>query len=147
MSVGWRPSREPGLSLSLDAQHAHTGAHSLRVDFNGNSNPGAPIVSQLILAEPVTRYKLDFAARMQKIVTGGLPVIIVSEATGERRELGRSVALHQGTSDWQTFGFEFATGPTSEAIVVSLQRENCTSSPCPIFGTLNLDSFTLERMK
>jgi hypothetical protein len=144
---GWHPSHEPGLSLSLDAQQPHTGTHSLRVDFSGNSNPGAQIVSQLVLVEPATRYKLNFAARLQKIVTGGPPVIIVNEATGERRELGRSAALSQGTSGWQTFSFEFPTGPTSEAIVISLQRENCTTSPCPIFGLLNLDSFSLERVK
>ncbi len=147
VGFGWRTSHEPGVSLSLDANQPQSGARSLRVDFNGNSNPGAQIVSQLILAEPATRYKLNFTARTQKIVTGGPPIIVVSEATGERRQLGRSVSLPQETSGWQPFTFEFATGPACEAIRISLQREDCTSSPCPIFGSLNLDSFSLERTK
>jgi Tetratricopeptide repeat len=147
VGFGWRTSHEPGVSLSVDANQPQNGARSLRVDFSGNSNPGTQIVSQLILAEPAARYKLNFAVRTQKIVTGGPPIIVVSEATGDRRQLGRSVSLPQETSGWQPFAFEFATGPACEAIVISLQRENCTTSPCPIFGSLNLDSFSLERMK
>ena len=147
VGFGWRTSHEPGVSLSVDANQSQSGARSLRVDFSGNSNPGAQIVSQLILTEPATRYKLSFAARTQKIVTGGLPIIVVSEATGDRRQLGRSVSLPQETSGWQQFAFEFDTGPACEAILISLQRENCTSSPCPIFGSLNLDSFSLDRVK
>jgi hypothetical protein len=147
VGFGWRTAHEPGVTLSLDANQPQSGARSLRVDFNGNSNPGAQIVSQLILIEPGMRYKLSFAARLQKIVTGGPPIIVVSEATGERRPLGRSVSLPQETSGWQPFSFEFATGASSEAIVISLQREDCTSSPCPIFGALNLDSFSLEPVK
>jgi len=147
VGFGWRISHEPGVSLSVDASQPQSGARSLRVDFDGNSNPGAPIVSQLILAEPATRYKLSFAARTQKIVTGGPPIIVVSEANGDRRQLGHSVSLPQETGGWQSFTFEFDTGPACEAIVISLQRENCTTSPCPIFGSLNLDSFSLERVK
>jgi hypothetical protein len=147
VGFGWRTSHEPEVSLSVDANQPHSGARSLRVDFSGNSNPGTRIVSQLILAEPATRYKLNFAARTQKLVTGGPPIIVVSEATADRRQLGRSVSLPQDTGGWQPFTFEFATGPACEAIVISLQRENCTSSPCPIFGSLNLDSFSLERVK
>ena len=147
VGFGWRTERgEPGLSPSLDANQPHSGTRSLRVDFSGNSNPNTQIVSQLILIEPATRYKISFAARTQNVVTGGPPIIIVSEAIGERRQLARSTPLTQGTIGWQTFGMEFVTGPACEAIVISLQRENCTSSPCPIFGSLNLDSFSLERV-
>jgi hypothetical protein len=43
--------------------------------------------------------------------------------------------------------FEFTTLPASEAAIIRLQRNNCDSSPCPIFGTLWLDQFRIEQIE
>ena len=69
---GWRPAAaEQALKLSQDSNQPHSGSRSLHVEFNGNSNPATQIVAQLLLVEPGVNYKLDFAARVQDIVTGG----------------------------------------------------------------------------
>jgi hypothetical protein len=119
----------------------------LRVEFSGNSSPGLPVVSQLILVEPSRRYQINFAGRSQEIVTGGRPLVAANDAAGEQKRLGQSTPLAQGDSYWQSFSFEFTTMPTTSAVLISLQRENCTTSPCPAFGSVSLDSFSVEQLK
>lgn len=144
---GWRVSREQAASISLDASQPHSGARDLRVQFGGNSNPGLPLISQIILVEPSVRYKVNFASRSQDVVSGGLPLVTASDAAGEQKRLGQSSPLAQGSTDWQLFSFEFTTPATTSAIMLSLQRQNCTTSPCPIFGSISLDSFSMEQLK
>jgi hypothetical protein len=79
-------------------------------------------------------------------VTGGLPLITVTDASGYQKRLGQSPTLSKGTSDWQVYSFELTTTPQTSAVLLSLQRENCTTSPCPIFGSILLDSFSLEQL-
>jgi len=147
-NFGWRPARDvAGLNLSLDTNAPHAGSRSLRLDFNGNSSPDSPIVTQLVLVEPVTRYKLSFAARATNLVTGGPPIVTIKDATTPSLRLAGSAALPANTAGWQLYGVEFLTGSSTKAIIISLQREGCASSPCPIFGSLNLDSFSLERTR
>ena len=142
---GWRvPQDLQATSISLYTGQPHSGSKSLRIEFSGNSNP---TVSQLILLEPSRRYRINFASRSQDVVTGGLPLLVVSDAGGDAKRLGQSAPLAKGTSEWQSFSFEFTTTPATTAVVLSLQRENCTTSPCPIFGSISLDSFSVEQLK
>lgn len=144
---GWRLAGvQPGLSLSLDGNQPQSGVRSLRVDFTGHAVPAAELISQLIPVEATVHYKLNFAARTHEIVTGG-PLLVVIKDANDRQILGRSTRLPADTNGWQMYRVEFATGSTSRAVVISLQREDCTSSPCPIFGSLNLDSFSLEKLR
>jgi hypothetical protein len=134
-------------SISLDSSQPQSGAKDLRIEFGGNSNPGSILVSQMILVEPSRRYKINFTSRSQGVVTGGLPLVVVSDASGGQKRLGQSAPLSKGTSDWQFSSFEFTTSPTTAAVVLGLARESCTTSPCPVFGSISLDSFSLEEVK
>jgi tetratricopeptide (TPR) repeat protein len=145
---GWRVPRDlQAVSISLDSSQPQSGAKDLRIEFGGNSNPGSILVSQMILVEPSRRYKINFTSRSQDVVTGGLPLLVVSDASGDQKRLGKSAPLSKGTRDWQLSSFEFTTTPTTAAVVLSLTRENCTTSPCPVFGSISLDSFSLEELK
>lgn len=145
---GWRVPRDlQATSISLDASQPQSGSKDLRIEFNGNSNPGSALLSQIILVEPSKRYKINFASRSQDVVTGGLPLLVASAASGDQKRLGQSPPLAKGISDWQPYSFEFTTTLTTTAVVLSLQRENCTTSPCPIFGAISLDSFSVELLK
>jgi len=142
---GWRVPRDvQSNSFSLDSAEPNSGAKNLRIEFSGHSNPS---LSQLIVVEPAKHYRINFAARSQDVVTGGLPILVVSDAAAGSKRLGQSPPLPRGTSTWQSFSFEFTTAPTTTAVLLSLQRESCTTSPCQIFGTISLDSFSIERLK
>jgi hypothetical protein len=142
---GWRAAGESkGLRLSLDNTDQNSGTKSLLINFQGES--ASPLLSQLVMVEPSVRYKLNFAARAKDIVSGGPPLAIVTDASSRER-LGQSTTLVKGGDGWQTVSFEFNATPKTNAVVISIEREACTTSPCPIFGSLWLDSFSMERVK
>lgn len=144
----WRiPRNLQAATVSSDSSQPHTGSKNLRIEFSGDSNPGTELVSQLVLVEPSQRYRINFAARSQEVVSGGLPVVTITDASANRKRLGQSQALFKGSADWKVFSFEFATQPGTNGVVISVQREGCTSSPCPIFGVISLDSFSIEHLK
>jgi hypothetical protein len=143
---GWQlAQRLEKVSATRDAKEPNSGASSLRLDFSGISNPAARIVSQLVLVEPRAQYRLTFAGRTENLVTGGLPIIVVSDASAGRR-LAQSEAITAMTSNWQNYTVEFSTSNNTEAIIISLQRQACSSSPCPAFGHIWIDNFACQKV-
>lgn len=146
VGFGWRrDTKAQSVSLSLDANNPKEGRSSLRVDFNGDSDPVALIISQLALIEPRTRYKLHFAARAEGIVTGGRPLVIVANANNNNL-ISQTSPFPQQLSEWQDYEIDFNSGETTSAIQLILRREPCSKSPCPIFGHLWLDNFSLRKL-
>jgi Tfp pilus assembly protein PilF len=148
LSFGWRLTRDtPAIRLSLDRNNTREGINSLRVDFNGDTNVNQPIIAQLILVEPNARYRLRFAARTEQLVTGGLPVVLINDVgSKENRTLAQSSPLKPGSEEWQELTVDFTAVETTDAVLVTLQRQNCSSSPCPIFGRLWLDDFVIQKI-
>ncbi len=142
---GWRISRSSQASrLVADFSQRHTGSKSLLIEFKGDSNPDSPLISQLIHVEPSRAYRVNFAARTQNMVTGGLPLAVVHDASGEHKRLGESAPLTSDITDWRVYSLEFQTESNTRAVLLSVQRRNCSTSPCPIFGSIWLDSFSIE---
>ena len=148
VGFGWRvPRTLQAITLALDPGKAHSGSKSLKIEFGGDSTPSSPSISQLILVEPSRRYRLSLAARSQDVVSGGLPLVVINDAAGDRKLLGQSAPLSSGSRDWQIISFEFNSQPTTAAVLMGIQRENCKTSPCPAFGSIWLDSFSLEQLR
>ena len=144
---GWRAGNKAHtLHLALDASAPGEGRSSLRVEFDGDSDPGSPVISQLVLIEPHSHYQLHFAARTAELVSGGLPRVLVIDA-GDQHVLGQSPEFPQETNNsWQDFTIDFNSGESTTAVQIALQRESCSKSPCPIFGRLWLDNFSLSKL-
>jgi tetratricopeptide (TPR) repeat protein len=141
---GWRAiNSTPSLKLSLDNSNPQEGHSSLRIDFNGESNAASPVISQLVLLEPKTRYQLLLAYRTENLVSGGLPTIVILDAS-DNKVLGQTEVLPQTTEGWRTTKIDFTTGESTTAIQIALQRQPCPAPQCPIFGKLWLDSFFLS---
>jgi len=117
----------------------------LRVDFNGVSDPGAAIISQLILVEPRAHYELRFAARTEGIVSGGLPYVVVFDA-GSNNVLGQTSAFTKAKTDWQDYVIDFQGGESTSTVQLVLRRQPCSSSSCPVFGHLWLDNVSLQKL-
>ena len=143
---GWRVTDTRSVGLSIDPNEPHSGARSLRVNFVGES-PFPDLLSQLVLVKPSTRYRIHFAARSREVVTGARPLVSVTDAGENGPELAQSAPLDKGTSGWRPFSIEFTTGAATNAVTVAVKREGCPSAPCPIFGSISLDSFSLEQVK
>lgn len=141
---GWRAARDvQAVRASLDANQPLAGARSLRLDFSGHSESSARVVSQLMLVEPSTRYRMSFTARTEEVLSIGLPVVVVIDANNGRA-IGQSEALSRGTSDRRDYTVDFVTQETMRAVLISVQRQTCRA-PCPIFGRVWLDAFSLAR--
>ncbi|HKR60095.1 MAG TPA: hypothetical protein VJS64_10185 [Pyrinomonadaceae bacterium] len=145
---GWRfaPASQ-GARLSLDPDQPQSGKKSLLVAFLGYSEPNTALLSQVVLVEPLKRYRVKFNVRTENLMTGGLPLITVNEAAGKKNVLGQSSPIGFESSAWQALSFDFQAGRELEAVELRLQRNACKDAPCPIFGSLWLDNFTIEEVK
>jgi len=143
---GWRTvDKVQGFLLSLDTSDPKQGHSSLKVEFDGDSDPAAAVISQLVLVEPHTHYQLSFAARTEGIVSGGLPRIVAIDADNNN-VLGQSPELPQATNGWRDYAFYFDSGESATAVRITLQRQSCSSPRCPIFGRLWLDNVWLQKL-
>ena len=146
VGFGWNVSRQLSkVEASQDTSDKDSGDKSLRIAFDGDSPTAAPVVSQTIIVKPQTRYRISFAVKAKNIISGGLPLLRVVDA-GTNVMLAQSVGLPQN-SEWQKQVIEFTSPSLCDAIVLKLARNECTSSPCPVFGVIWLDSFSIEEIK
>lgn len=145
---GWQLPRDSQyLSISLDTNNPFAGTHSLRVDFKGESNPTQSILTQLVPVEPDALYRLSLNVRVEELVTGGLPLLFVIDAsTKEGQILARSLPFQQSSGSWQMYTVDLKTAKTTGALLITVRRQNCSSGPCPVFGSLWLDDFVLQKI-
>jgi tetratricopeptide (TPR) repeat protein len=151
---GWQfQQSQKTIHASLDSSNPHTGIRSLRLDWRGKSDPAVPVVDQLVLVTPRSRYRLSFAARAQELLTGSLPFVTVVECTGNVTEsvirgkvLAQSDPVLPEVRSWRQYSLEFSTDQATEAVFVVVRRENCSASSCPIFGSTWFDDFRLEKL-
>ena len=142
---GWVLSPQHKIKMAIDVSEKFAGTKSLQLNFDGEWNPGTPLLSQTVLVEPATTYPVTFNIKSKDLVTGGPLTLTVNDAENGQL-LGKSEDF-PSTNSWATLNFDFSTLETSKAAVIRLQRSNCSSSPCPIFGTLWLDEISIGPSK
>lgn len=136
---GWTaPRGRTKPRLAVDVSEKLSGQRSLQVSFEGE---GDAELSQTIVVRRGASYRLGFAVKTKDLVTGGPPRIVLTDAT-DNQILAKSGAFPSSTGAWQEWSVEFTA--QSELVVISLVRDNCPSSPCPIFGVVWLDDFWLK---
>ena len=142
----WRLGDKPeGFRLSLDTTDPREGHSSLKIYFDGADNPASPVITQLILVEPSTHYQLRFAVRSEGLVSGGLPQVIVRDAD-TNTVLAQSDQFPGTTGGWRDYAIDFESGKLASAVQIGIQRQSCEKSPCPIFGPVWLDNFSLQKL-
>lgn len=143
---GWQLSSFENMALAIDELGPSEGSRSLRVEFSGNTAISAPIVSETLLLEPRSHFVIRLKVRTDRLVSGGLPVMVASaNNNGAAKVLGRSGPIGSGTTDWTPYLVDFWTEDRTP-VLISLQRQQCDQSPCPIFGRLWLSEVTLSKL-
>jgi hypothetical protein len=144
---GWRRNPETkGFRLSLDPNNPREGRSSLKVEFDGESNFAAPVISQLLLVEGGASYQLRFWVRSEALVSGGLPKVFVVDAD-QKNVVSQTETFPSNTDNgWREYSIDFVTAQSTNAIRIALQRQACNTSPCPIFGRVWLDNFSLKKL-
>jgi len=143
-AFGWIIAADQKNRAAIDVSEKFGGTKSLQINLDGAWTPGTPLLSQTIVVDPNKPYRLSFAVKTKDLVTGGPAVILVIDAN-TNQIVGRSENLPTATTPWRTLNLNFNTTSTTQAVIIRLQRNNCDSSPCPIFGTLWLDEFHIEQ--
>jgi hypothetical protein len=119
----------------------------LRIIFRAPRNLDKIPVSQTVVAEPGTQYRVEFYARAEDIISASTPVVVIFDAA-DGKTLGSSRPLPTGTSDWQKVTIDFTEPPGHDGIRLGFYRGPCGSDAqiCPIFGTAWYDDFNLQRI-
>ncbi|MEK6334903.1 MAG: tetratricopeptide repeat protein [Acidobacteriota bacterium] len=143
---GWQiPPNLSNVEMSVDTSERHSDGRSLHAEFRGNSNPSTTLLTQLILVKPQTHYQITFAALSRDLVSAASPMVTVTDASDPKNAvLGQSPPVVPDKSGWRTFTIDLTTNAITQAIMVSLARQNCPDDPCPAFGSLWLDSFGIR---
>ncbi|MCA1593761.1 MAG: hypothetical protein LC754_14150 [Acidobacteria bacterium] len=140
----WRFAREQqAVSISLDQASPHNGTRSLLFVFDGAPGIALRFASQLVLVEPGARYRLNFAARTENLVSGGTPLVSLMNAAGDKL-LAQTDALPRNTGGWREYTIEFDA--PDEAVLLVIRRAGCAEATCPIFGRVWFDDFSLKKL-
>jgi tetratricopeptide (TPR) repeat protein len=140
---GWRILHDPKLDVSQDGFDKDTGARSLRIIFNGHSVTPDSIVSQIIIIRAQAKYRVSFAFKTDDLMSGSPLVLQVSDAVNNQALKDFEIAPE---ATWRRQSFDFDAPANCGTIQLKLVRKGCSSGPCQIFGTLWLDSFSIEQL-
>jgi hypothetical protein len=143
---GWQVTPNvPNVTMSVDEAEHQSGTRSLRIDFRGNSNPAAALITQIVLVKPQTRYHLGVAALSKDFISAADPLITLVDASDPKGTvLAQSPPLRSDPKVWREFAIDFTTNTETHAITITIARQACANDPCGAFGTVWVDSVSLR---
>src|SRR5207237_4256095 len=102
---GWQITPSvANVTMSVDTNEHQSGSRSLRIDFRGNSNATSPLLNQLVLVEPHTRYRLSFAALSKDLVSAAAPAVTITDASDPKNAvMTESPPLRSDVAGWRDF--------------------------------------------
>jgi hypothetical protein len=145
---GWQiPANINGVTPSVDAAEHASGAKSLRLDFHGNADAQTKLLSQFVIVEPGKRYASSLHAMTRSFVSNAALSVRVIDASEDKSIMLGQVAIPSEATGWRPYSIYFTSGANTRAVQLVVNREDCRDNYCPAFGTLWLDSFSIEEAK
>jgi hypothetical protein len=142
----WEVRPVAQVQMGIDPRDAHGGGRSLRLLFNSRSGLNFNHISQLVVVEPSTRYRLEFFIRTNNLKSATTPVLEVLDRGEKGGVLASSAPAPADTGDWQQVALDFTTPAQTEAVTVQIILPRCAEGSCPIFGRVWYDDFSLQRV-
>lgn len=141
----WVIHNRPQAQITIDPRER--GAGSLRIVFKAQTKLESIPVSQTIIVEPETHYKIQFYQRSEALTTASTPAVVISDSV-DNTQLASSSPMPTGTNGWQLVTLDFKTKTKHEGISLGLVRAACEGNQpvCPIYGTVWYDDFNLQRV-
>ncbi len=135
---GWRQVDATGATFDFDTAEKHSGARSARLTFDGSQNLSYAHLYQTVLVQPRTRYKFRGFLRTDQISTDSG---VRFEIRDPRRpqDLDMLTPNETGTQAWTLEEVEFATGPQTHLIQITLRRVPSTHLDNQLSGTVWVD--------
>jgi tetratricopeptide (TPR) repeat protein len=143
----WQVVPLAGVEMKLDERVRQEGSRSLRLAFNSPGTLSFRNISQLVVVEPKTRYRLEYKVRTEDLKGVATLAVDIVDAAQPDRALASSQPLGVGTTDdWQAVALDFTTGVQTQAVTLRVLGVPCASATCPIFGKVWYDNFNLQRL-
>ena len=141
----WNLEKGPAFQIALDEFVFQSGTRSLRVNFDGKSNPAFQGVWQAVPVEPDRRYRFEGYLKTENITSDSGPFFFVGNLGALPGEtLNLSTKVHIGSTGWTRETLDFRTGPRTTVITVSLRRRQSTKLNNLLGGKVWIDNLSLE---
>ena len=142
----WLINPSSQVQIAADNVSHHSGGKSLHITFKSTNKLESIPISQTVIVEPDTQYRLQFYQRSKDLTTASVPLVVVDDAEG--KGLASAPPFPSGTSDWQLVTVNFKTKSAEDGILITLYRNPCSDKGtiCPIFGDIWYDDFSLQRI-
>lgn len=143
--LDWRISLLPGFQIALDDSMPQSGSHSLKVTFDGTSNPDFAHVTQAVPVEPNHDYRFRGYLKTDNITSdSGLrfELLLRDPTPGQGRELRTESRL--GVNPWTQEQVDFRTGPSTHFVIVILRRLRSSTLNNMIKGSVWIDNLSLS---
>lgn len=131
--------REPQIGVN-DAER-NQGKLSLILVFDSATGRDFRNVSQLVVVQPGKKYNFEAFYKSDLDTNAALKWEIRSASDGKVLASTEAVSAKQ---NWTSLMAGFTSDENTEAVVITLAREVCTASLCPISGRIWFDDVTLK---
>jgi tetratricopeptide (TPR) repeat protein len=140
--LDWAVNRSQGVAEDRDSSNAHSGAWSLRVAFDGQSNIRYQGASVSAIVDPGT-YRLSAYIKTQEITTNqGIALWVRSLQSSGRVEVYTEALT--GTNDWREVSASVVVPPGTRLLEIRPFRRPSEKIDNKIAGTAWIDSVELK---
>jgi tetratricopeptide (TPR) repeat protein len=142
----WNLNRDEYAVPIIDSNTAHTGGHSLRIDFTGRDTTRLEgQVKQTLIVRPGARYRLECYVKTERFESPEGPRIVVADFSSSA-ELAKSDPVPAGSNDWRLNALDFTAPASGPAVILTIKRIPKFSYDNPTRGTIWLDDFVLTEL-
>ena len=131
--------KQPVIGISNDQKYA--GDRSLALVFNSPIGRDFRTISQVVAVESQKEYTLEVFCKSALETNATVKWEIADQK--DKRVIASTDAV-RANSDWTNLKTKFTTGSETEAVIVRLVRETCTTTNCSIRGKIWFDGISLK---
>ena len=139
----WRSNPQPFVSIAL-SNAAHSGSHSVRLEFTGDRNQEYEPMFEVVPVRPGHSYTLSAFVRGQAITSDTGPQLRVRDlACSSTPCLDVSTPGVTSTTPWHAVTLSFNAGADTRFVRVSIWRPRSRGYPSEISGVLWVDDVSI----
>jgi tetratricopeptide (TPR) repeat protein len=139
---GWRIWEGNGFLVQPDAEVAHSGRRSMRIDFGGGANADFYHLFQYVPVEPGKKYHLSAWLRTKAVSTDSGIRFLLEDANGNGTA-GLLTPSITGTTPWTRVEADIESGPKSHVLKLQVRRLQSQQFDNRIEGTAWVDDVSL----
>jgi len=141
----WREVTTSGVHFDFDSLSAHASSRSLRIQFEGTSNPDFHNLFQYVPVDPGTRYHFSAYLRTEGVSTDrGIGFEIFDPRHPNQVHKVTSEVL--GTNPWTHVQADVLTGPETRFLKIAVKRLPSWKFDNKLIGTAWIDDVSLTRI-